>query len=449
MGKYSMILATVLVFSVIIYSYALRNSFLDATAREAESYNYNQAQNLAQSALMVTLNEIRDNPASSLIPGTNETTYYPSADEFQEWVEMNGGYRVRLENQEDTLLILESVGRSGGVTYDVSAGFSSENEWIVDIKQAVHAGDYMDLSEGPFIDGDVTLNSTDENAFRISGGADAITGTLSLMVGADPDVVTETPDWEDIDDFVVGGVAPMAQEQHFPMPVFPSFPAIGSELESVIRNSPGSPLHASHFDGEYIPELTLRSDATLNINMQGENAVLYVGRLNLEQGHLEVTGDGELDIYVIDEVNLQGDSSVNCGSDPDNCLSSGNSDADIFMYYHGDQPIDFSGGTAFNGGMYARSANVTLGGGNALTGSLITGGSSVMISGGAEAHSRVIYAPESDVTLTQGGILRGSVISRTFTAKGGAEVLYDPDNDEDLPDLPVETGSSYDFVYWY
>jgi hypothetical protein len=123
MGKYSLIIVAALIFSLLTYSYALRNATFQSNARTVQSFSQNQAHNIAQSALMVAINDIRNDPADSdFHPVTDEIFYYPSEDGFADWGDMHGYYNVSATNQGDTLLIVQSTGRFEETDYVVTAG---------------------------------------------------------------------------------------------------------------------------------------------------------------------------------------------------------------------------------------------------------------------------------------------------------------------------------------
>ncbi len=69
------------------------------------------------------------------------------------------------------------------------------------------------------------------------------------------------------------------------------------------------------------------------------------------------------------------------------------------------------------------------------TGHVTTGGTAVSVTGAADAHSRVIYAPAATVTLGGSGKVTGTVIARHYIATGSADVWFATGLDEKLPPL--------------
>jgi len=111
MGKYALILVGALIFSVLTYSYALKNALFQSNTRTVQSFSQNQAYNIAQSAAMVTINDIRNIGSSDFNPGFDETYTYPLDGGYASWDDMHGDYRVQVANQADTLLVVQTTGR--------------------------------------------------------------------------------------------------------------------------------------------------------------------------------------------------------------------------------------------------------------------------------------------------------------------------------------------------
>lgn len=433
MGKYALLIVSALIFSLLTYSYALKNALFQSNARTVQSYSINQAQNIAQSAALLAVNSIRnEGDDSDFSPGSDNSFHYPSQNTFEEWADMHGEYRLSAINQGDTLLTIQSRGKFEETEYVVSVGLVSAGStgWVPNLDQAVHAENSISLTGSSSIQGDASINSTQQGAVDIDGGPQAIiTGNLFIGPGGIPSEVApdKRSNWGGGGPGVTGGdIFIMEKELEFEMPEFPPFPDFNLTASSVYtKGNKGATLNPADYDGYYISEISVKSNTNLTINIGDEERTMFVGKFNIDQGHVNIVGDGKLNLYVVDDMSLGGSSSINRNGDVNN----------IFMFYGGQNELAFRGNTEFNGGLFAKYANVILGGSNSLKGSLLTGGSEVVIHGAAFATSRVVYAPNANVELKGSGHIYGSVVSDTFRANGNAHVVYQKDLDSDLPDL--------------
>jgi hypothetical protein len=447
MGKYAIYIVSALIFSMLTYSNGLRNALFISNSRTVESYSINQAQNIAQSAMMVTLNDIINDDDSPFNVDSDETYAYPGTNEFQPWQEMHGHYNITVTNQADSLLTIRATGRFEESTYVAAAGLtkSVSSGWMPNIDQAVHAENSILLRGSSSVQGDASINSINYGAVDITGGPNAIIGgNLFIGPGGVPDEVV--PDQRS--HWGGGGPGPvqgdifvMEQELEYEMPEFPPWPnynVTGNSFRNSRWNDPTF-MSIGDYQGKYLPEVEVGSNRSLTIEVGDEDRTLFVGDLDIKQGHVNISGSGKLSIYVVNDMTLNGSSSVNSGGDVNQ----------VFMYYGGQSELAFRGSTQFNGGIYADRANVVLGGSNSLKGNLITGGSEVTIHGAASATSRVVYAPNAEVVLKGSGTIYGSVISDSFEAKGNSHVIYREDLDSELPDLGGGGGEeTFTVLYW-
>lgn len=441
MGKYAIFLVLALTFSLLTYSYALRNSIFMSDQRVVDSYSYSQANNIAQGAALIVVNSIRNESDSQFIPGSDDTYFYPSSTTFADWGDMQGEYQIIASNQGDTLLTIESVGRYNEKNYIVSLGLiPTGGDWMPNIDQAVHAEESIFLNGSSSIQGDASINSIQAGAVDFNGWPSKITGNLFIGPGGEPDeVAPKHSEWHPGN--VEGEIFVMDDELEFEMPEFPQYPNFGLVGQSVyLQGNSSHTLNTSDYDGYYIPEISVESNTTLTINIGDSEQTMYVGNFNISQGEVNIVGDGKLNLYVENDMTLGGSSSVNKNGDVNN----------LFMFYGGQNSLSFKGATEFNGGLFAENANVILGGSNSLKGTLITGGSEVEIHGAANAISRAVYAPYSNVELKGSGHIYGSVISKTFKASGNAHVVYQEDLDSELPDLRVSGEDGFSNVaFWH
>lgn len=444
MGKYAIFIVSALIFSLLTYSSALRNALFMSNTRTIESHSINQAYNIAQSAMMIAVKDITENGEDSPFhPEVDESYAYPSYNGFQNWSEMHGSYNILTSNQGDSLLTVQSTGQFEELTYLVTVGLvktSGGGGWVPNIDQAVHAENSIALNGSSSIQGDASINSIQPGAVDFQGWPATITGNLFIGPNGDPDeVAPKISKWHP--GHVGGDIFVMEEELEYEMPQFPTFPgysAVGNSVE--LKGVDSQTLNPSDYTGLYIPEISVKSNTNLTIHVGDQDRSLVVGDFDIDQGHVYITGTGKLNLYVQDDMTLNGSSTINSTGDVNQ----------VFMYYKGSSELAFRGATSFNGGIFAETANVTLGGSNSLKGTLITGGSDVEIHGAASAESRVVFAPNAHVVLKGSGTIYGSVISDTFEAKGNSHVIYRDDLDSELPDLGGSGGGdpTFSISYW-
>jgi len=174
--------------------------------------------------------------------------------------------------------------------------------------------------------------------------------------------------------------------------------------------------------------------------LDGGERTIRAESFAIGQGHIVLHGEGKLVLYVEDSFTLTGSSTIN---------GNGNS-ADTHMYYSGAETVSVKGNTKFVGSMYVEQADMDIGGSNGITGHIISGGTSIDIDGAAQADVRMLYAPNAHVQLGGSGVIRGAVVSNQFTASGAAQVFFDADFDDSIPDLDNGDGTSQFRVRsWY
>ncbi|MEX0648812.1 MAG: hypothetical protein WEA56_12460 [Balneolaceae bacterium] len=431
MGKYAIIFVFTLIFALITYSHGLRNVLFTSQAQAVYGYSLTQAQNIAQSTAMIVVNRIREDD-NSVIPPPDQVFHIPAGGNiYQSWEGMGGEFKIRVQNQGDSLLTIQSEGRFEERDYLVTVMLDkSDPLWDANLTHAVFAGSSVIMSGSSQIIGDVGTNAVTANAVTFSGNPH-IDGSLLVGPGGDPDEVLDAPDWKGTNSWVSGGVTNLPQPLEFEIPPFPDFPPQTNPISDIVLTGGNSTtIPASEITGSYIPEIRIQSDNTLTIDTQGQDIELHIGNLNIQQGHLNFTGGGNVTMNVEDNITVSGSSTAN---------SNGNT-ADMFINYKGTNSIDFAGATNVNSHFFAETADVSLAGSGGLQGHVITGGNNVTISGAAEAISRTIYAPNADVELTGSGSVRGSIVAETFRAVGNSQVYFEADLDSELPEIKLSDG---------
>lgn len=435
MGKYALIIVSALIFSILTYSSGLRNAMFTSNVRVVETFSENQAQGIAQSVMMSVLSEIKENgEVSMFIPEDGSQFQYPSAG-FEAWNDIRGSYSIQSSRSGETIQIVTT-----GLFEEIQSRARAElieiePIWNPNFTSAVHSDGSISLGGSSKIIGHASTNSTALGTVNLAPST-RIDSTLYIGPGGNPDGVVNQ---QNNSGNVGEGVETMAKEKEYPMPEFPDYPVKDIYGTSVyVGGSTNQTLSVSEYDGLYIPEIRIESGTQLTIDLANGDRILHVGSLDIIQGHLHVAGAGKLTVYVENSFKLEGSSTVN---------NSGETDY-MFTYYGGIAPLHFAGSTIYNAGLFAESADITIIGSSSLRGHLITGGSDVYLFGDANANSRVIYAPNAHVEMAGSSFVHGAVVSKSFEARGTAEVKFNPAYDSDLPDLMLNQEIMYQIVFW-
>ena len=428
MGKYALLIVAALIFSMITYSYALRNALFISNARTIQSYSQNQAHNIAQSAAMAAYNNLRGE--NSIFDYDNDTyNRIPENAPSEPWDELHGDYILEF-TRNDSLVVITSSGIFEEVTYQVNVGLiiGGKSIWsggLVD--KAIHAESSINLGNGDVVGG-VSLN----NPFSSFSMGPQANISDDIMV-YDSSIPTGSVELPGNNDMTVSNMAkPIIHED----PVFPQFP----------QNTLPLPEHngqQSMYPEDYEPyffDSFSTSNTTINTNDQ--DRTLHVNNLDLSGG-LELTGDGALSIYVEESLNL-GNGSINDNGLPEN----------LNVYYKGSENVSQSGNGSFYGNIFAESsdAQISIGGNPTFKGNIISFGNQVTLNG-TPAASSLIYAPNAHVTLRGTGnpanrTFYGAIVSDSFEASGQPIVEYDPEYASTLPELEQDSVEEYTISFW-
>ena len=259
MGKYAIFLVLALTFSMLTYSYALRNSIFISNERTVQSFSYNQAHNIAQGAAMIAINGIR----------SGDITYPDNI--TRAWVEMNGEYTLEIsEDSENNEVIINSSGtffengQNTGrtVNYEISVGLSvGTTIWELDLHQALHAEDNIDLGSGnAHVDGDVTINGRNINF----GSGNSMDYKIDGRLDIGPDFSTDDLP-SNSEDKVKGGaesIGVMDKNLSFDMPDFPVYSEKWKNgNKNDIENT--TTINAADYDGTRIGRIDLKGNNSL------------------------------------------------------------------------------------------------------------------------------------------------------------------------------------------
>lgn len=438
MGRYALIIVMALSFAILLFGQGNRTVRFASGQTVIETHAIQQSKNIAQSAALYLIRELTDDDNDDLIPQANQSISVPqSAGIFLDWAIMEGAYRYRIINQDDSLVILTTVGRYGEQTYTLEAWFDYETAtWDPDLSKAVFSNAGIELEGSARIRGHAGTNATSFQSVKLAWSTKI---DSSLVIGPGGNIST-TVQQSNFQQGNVGlEIGNVPAPVNYPLPEFPDFPSktlLGHEL--IVTGGTDPPmLTPADYDGYFIPTLRILGNRTVTIFVGDTDRTLHVGNLDVQQGHINIIGNGQLTIYAEDNITLGGSSTINNTRTSDK----------MFTYYKGTNAINFGGSTTWRGGMYAETANIHIGGSGGITGNIITGGSSVTVTGNAEAHSRVIYAPNAHVELSGSGRVRGAVVAGHFKATGATYVQFTDNFNDSFPDFSGD-GRTLTFKFW-
>ena len=274
--------------------------------------------------------------------------------------------------------------------------------------------------------GNAGTNTTAEGKVKFAWST-AVDGDLSIGPEGVPSAVVSAPKGCPMDEYVKDGkVKNLPSTRSYPMPEFPTYPALPNKGSYTAGWWPEPPYSITEADGDgWYSKLTVES--TLDVYVGSGTRRIRADHLSITgSGKINIIGSGNLILYV-DKFTLTGGSKVN----------ENGSEKQLHMYYSGTDKLSVPGDTKFRGSVFAQRASVDIGGSGGIMGHIITGGPEVNITGDASANVRVLYAPNANVKLTGSGKVRGALIGNTVRLEGDTKVVWQepPDSQWGLPDF--------------
>lgn len=313
---------------------------------------------------------------------------------------------------------LISEGTVGGVRRQVASELQitwveSEND-VFNPDVALFTMQGVDLTGSSRILGSAGTNATGDGDIDF-GWSTSISGNLYIPTDVDSESLITTPRPNDSDN-IGGSILPLQEERTYPLPPYPEIPSL--PLRDDVSLSDNYPNHTIDEDG-YYQKIESNSHAlTIDVGSGIRRLVVdefsFVGNQN---ACVNIIGSGLLELYVTDIFTLEGSSRFNPGGDKDS----------VMLYYSGSQPFSVAGTTLFQGNVYVENADVDILGSGGIAGHIVTGGTSVDITGNAAAHVRVIYAPNAYVRLEGSGHATGAVIAKSCSLIGDTYITYQAD----------------------
>ncbi|EYE89727.1 hypothetical protein Q428_01350 [Fervidicella metallireducens AeB] len=350
----------------------------------------------------------------------------------------DGKFQIKINKQSEKIII-ESTGMIEDGKYDngtvkyvaekVTAVLQKESTNTISKVETAVYGETGLYIKGK-VSGDIGTSSSNAGAIEFDWGT-SFNGTVYIPSGADKSKVIKVPKNFNINPVVkTFDVIPT-----YPKPVLPSFPENLSNKGSILLQGAQS----KTIEGEgYYSNITIKSNNILTINTKSGDNIIRIGQLNVEQGHIKVTGSGRLLIYVDDFIKLKG--SLNGGGDKNKVI-----------FYCGEKgTLYITGETEINGSLYLGETNLSITGSGKVSGDIVTSGTSITITGSGLVEPKVIYAPNANIELSGSGTVKGAVIGKSVSMTGGSEIVL---NGGIEIQIPIETVSqegkaTYKQIYW-
>lgn len=434
MGKFALLMVLSLIIAFAVYNASINDRSMNTLLRNVETYNLNQAQNIAQSAANVLLSKVVDPDNTEFLVDKDKIKYFPeNASDYFQWEDLNGQYRFQIENKGDSLLLLTSTGKVGGSSYSVMVTVDVEKETAPEFTYAAFADETIKLGGG-FIKGDVATNSVAKDAVDISGGG-IIDSIVYIGPGGDPGTVVKADP-----DAISGEIKNLSKPLSYTLPDFPDFPTAGNN-QGVLDVKNKIILQPAHYDNLYFDKIQVKSSKdTLVINIGSDHRILHADIIDMSGGTIILNGTGSINIYVHTELKMSSGASFKI---PEKKIES-------IIYVKGNKKVDLSGGSFIQSNLFSENGDIVLSGGGTAdypSGHIITGGNKVTVSGGGDVYCKVIYAPNAEVTLSGGTKAVGSIISRRLVLSGGSNLTH-PDSIDDFPDFTDPDDVVYTITSW-
>ncbi|SEO93828.1 hypothetical protein SAMN04488134_11915 [Amphibacillus marinus] len=288
----------------------------------------------------------------------------------------------------------------------------------------------IDLRNSGAIRGDAYLASNKPKTILIdNGGGERVSGTIYVpeeslesalnTAGFKPTLSPHqsSVSWESIDSIIQG---------------FPEFPTYDFHKETTINYNghvyeviKNGNLHVDNWivrdsgfildleDNYRFNSLIFNSNYKLKMQLNGAVRNIVVDHLDISNGHIEIIGDGTVNLFVRNRLTLGSGSSINAGGDR----------SKVNIYYLGSDNIIMNGSQSINGSLFLKTANITITSGANFNGFLVSGGNEINLSGGT-FNNMLLIAPFANLNLLGGAKLNGLSVSNKLYIEGGAFINY-------------------------
>jgi Tfp pilus assembly protein PilX len=245
----------------------------------------------------------------------------------------------------------------------------------------------------------------------------------------------------------------------YDLPEFPTFPEVDEDDDK----GPIKLLNSTQIMGisldnpiTYISEIELGSSSMLTIDLKGEDRILIVDNIDINQGFVFLENGGSLKLYVTGDMTFGGAGVLNHpnpqpgykdGHVTNELNESSAKDAteeqmvqaasklSIFIKGTSDEStnkqLNLTNNITLCGSVYGQDMNVLISNSVKIAGNIVTGGNEVESNGDCSVATSMIYAPLAHVKILASAKIKGPIISNTLKYDGGSlgYVSFDPDED--------------------
>ncbi|MBP2027364.1 hypothetical protein J2Z35_001158 [Acetoanaerobium pronyense] len=354
---------------------------------------------------------------------------------------------INQNKSNSSVLNIISEGKYNNIKQKVVLTYEAVNEaqeYLFEMAAFSEQGVYIDGSSSITFSNTIKgtaliTNSISDNSVELSGNP-RINGDVYIGKDGNTQNVIKTPNTN----YITGDKNVLKENKTYILPLFPVFD------DSIPQRNPinlsGNKSSTVNQDG-YYQEISIKGNNKLTIDTGTTGTIrkIRVRNLNIEQGHIDLIGNGKLELYIDDSLTLLGGSSIN-KSPNNNQLSTNNKK--LTIYYGGASKPSLGGNIRIEGSIYIKTAELEIGGSNSITGSIISGGNKIEVKGAASTV-QAVYAPNASVELSGSGELTGSVIAKHLKLTGNTHIRYFQIKTEDFPFEIPGAGSGYTLNYWY
>lgn len=443
-----MFIVTILIFalvSLVISEFKLVNSEEDSQ----------QAYYLARSGAAATADWIEKQDFQTVLDtfgGENgQTTNWQPLEE-----DRPGEFKVKVQIYEEdgNRLTIESQGRFDGNQRTVkltmlpdAVNFNSILDTAIFSEGKINAGNKSKIY------GTLGSNLGSENPFDMANNS-TFEGDLLLAADMEDTMIDQ------VDNMLVEGFEAQQMEtnREYPMPVFPVFPEIatdGSDSKNY-KYSYDVVWQDNYINYSSEPirynSLNLYRDLYINTGDSADDVMeIRVRNLNIGNNQIILDGEGTLNLYVDESINLEGWGAINYYFDIQDKKDNLNR---LMLYYAGSNSVSLSGNVQIVGHFYSKNADISLKGSGNIFGHIVSGGNKIEVKGNAfEGESadlvRMIYAPQTDIDFSgKGDTFSGSIIGNSVSLANNMIVRQFQIPTENLP-FQLESVGKFKKDYWH
>lgn len=280
---------------------------------------------------------------------------------------------------------------------------------------------YLNVA-GNKVVGGIYINSSTENSAQLDY-TDVSQAIFYNTPGSDPNLIIDFHDWN----------KPTIEEMNETLnweeyikfvgtfPAIPEYPP--SDEDNNINLSGGAaPKLIPLVQNVSYNNIELNNNRVLRFDTADSNRSITIENLTMNNGHIEVLGDGTLTIYIKNSMTFGSSSSINRKGDSSR----------VKIYYAGSSDVRFSGNQLVKGSIFIDHAKLFAQGSSGVEGFIVTGGPNVYFDGGTHS-SPMIFAPKAYVELKAGSNFNGTIVGETISITGGTEVTHQPFIKEHFP----------------